>query len=231
MSYFESAGDNPRLRLLTSTFGSNHSSGEISLVFKMSGENYETSAECLVGGPTLSSILTMLNKRFELLPRIKLQVDSDDMWADLVALYKNCSMDYYSKLRITLDNQPAVDTGGVRRQVYSRVFQNFANNETVCLFDGPLHNLRPTCSAEARSSGLFKILGSMIAHSICQDKIGFPHLSLACYWYIIGGENKALQFASVEDLPADSALLISQVSTASCIYNRVIHEVMCVSAS
>ena len=182
MSYFESAGDNPRLRLLTSTFGSNHSSGEISLVFKMSGENYETSAECLVGGPTLSSILTMLNKRFELLPRIKLQVDSDDMWADLVALYKNCSMDYYSKLQITLDNQPAVDTGGVRRQVYSRVFQNFANNETVCLFDGPLHNLRPTCSAEARSSGLFKILGSMIAHSICQDKLAFR----ICHWRVIG---------------------------------------------
>ena len=56
-----------------------------------------------------------------------------------------------------------------------------------------------------------KILGSMVAHSICQDGVGFPYLSLTCYWYIVGGEEKALQFACIEDVPADSAFIISQV--------------------
>lgn len=195
-----------------STFGSNVSYEEVIAVFKMSGEDYEISSECLLRGPTLTSILTMINKRFEQFPRVKLHVDADDFWADLVALYKACSMNFHTKLRVCIDNQPAIDTGGVRRQVYSRVFLDFANNKLVNLFDGPPNQLRPRCSAEARSSGLLKILGSMIGHSICQDGVGFPYLSQACYWYMIGGEDKALQFAGMEDLPADSAFIISQVS-------------------
>ena len=82
-------------------------------------------------GPTLSSILKMINKRFELFPRIKLQVDLEDIWADMVALYNGHSMDYYTKLRISLQDQPAVDTGGVRRKIYSSVFSDFSSNK-VC---------------------------------------------------------------------------------------------------
>ncbi len=195
-----------------STFGSTNLTNEkVSAIFKFSGDNYEISSECLLKGPTLTSILMMINKRFEVLPRIKQQVDSQDVWSDMVALYKGRSVNCYSKLRVSLDDQPAVDTGGVRRQMYTTVFSDFANNKSAALFDGPPNNLRPMCTAEARSSGLLKILGCMVAHSICQDGVGFPHLAQTCYWYIIGGEDKALQFASVEDLPADSAFIVSQV--------------------
>ena len=100
--------------------------------------------------------------------------------------------------------------------MYSRVYADFAGASTsgvpIKLFDGPPNQLRPVCTAEARSSGLFKVLGSMVAHSICQDGIGFPYLSPACYWYIISGEDKALQFVGVENLPADSASIVSSVS-------------------
>ena len=37
------------------------------------------------------------------------------------------------------------------------------------LFEGPSHHLRPLFSAEARSPGLFTVLGNMISHSITQD--------------------------------------------------------------
>ena len=114
-------------------------------------------------------------------------MDSNDIWSDVTAVYKNYD-DYNTKLQVQLDNQPALDTGGVRRQMYTTVFRNFANDLTVCLFDGPPNNLRPICTPMARSSGLLKILGSMIAHSICQDGVGFPYLSLTCFWYIVGGE-------------------------------------------
>ena len=72
----------------------------------------------------------MVNKRFENLPRVRIQVDSNDIWSDVTAVYKNYD-DYNTKLRIQLDNQPALDTGGVRRQMYTTVFRNFANNLTV----------------------------------------------------------------------------------------------------
>jgi len=55
----------------------------------------------------------------------------------------------------------------------------------------------------------------MIAHSICQDGIGFPYLSPLCYWYLVGGEEKALEYGvTTEDLPDDAAHLISQVNIA-----------------
>ena len=81
----------------------------------------------------------------------------------------------------------------------------------VRLFDCPENHLCPACTAEARSSGLIKILATMISLSICQDGVGFPYLSPTCYWYMISGEEKALQYATINDMPADSAMIISQV--------------------
>ena len=51
----------------------------------------------------------------------------------------------------------------------------------------------------------------MVAHSIAQDGIGFPHFSLACYWYIVGGEERAIEFVSVQDIGADAASVVSKV--------------------
>ena len=184
---------------------------KITEVYRLSGDNFERATTCLLSGPTLASILKMINERFDEMPRRKVFVDLSDAWSDLVSYYKGTSVDFHSQLRITLDGQPAIDTGGVRRQVYTTAFNAFANNERIRLFEGPINQLRPVCTAEARSSGLLKLLGSMIAHSICQDGVGFPFFSRTCYWYIVGGEDKALQFACIEDLPADSAFLLSQV--------------------
>ena len=168
-------------------------------------------SNCLLDGPTLSSILEMINSRYESYPKCKVSVDFGDMWSDLVAAYKSPSLNIGSQLRITLDDKPPIDTGGVRRQVYSKVFQSFATNDVMKLFEGSENSLRPICTAESRSSGLFKILGTMVAHSICQDGVGFPYLSLTCYWYLIGGEQQALQFSSLQDIPGNSAVLIGQV--------------------
>lgn len=199
-------------RLLATFVSDNLTTKQVTSIYKLSGSSFESSAACLLDGPTLSSIIKMIGKRFENFPRLKLSVDSDSMWADVVSQYKSPSMNFYTKLRITLDDQPAVDTGGVRRQVYTSVYCDFAFNKYIRLFDGPANQLRPACTAEARSSGLLKVLGSMISHSVCQDGIGFPYLSPTCYWYIVGGEERALEFISNEDLPADSAFVVSQVS-------------------
>ena len=69
--------------------------------------------------------------------------------------------------------------------MYTKVLEEFADNKHINLFEGANNFLRPIVSAEVRSSGLLKILGSMIAHSVCQERIGFPYLSLTSYWYLI----------------------------------------------
>lgn len=71
--------------------------------------------------------------------------------------------------------------------------------------------MRNYATAISRSCGLYKILGAMIGHSIAQDGIGFPYLSAVCYWYIVGGEEVALEYTSIDDVGADVANAISKV--------------------
>ena len=161
---------------LLATFVGTLSAKQVSALYDFSGYDSKRS-NCLLYGPTLGAILEMINDRFLQYPKLKVSVDFDDMWADMVGQYKSPNMYLHSRLRIILDGKPSIDTGGVRRQVYSSIFDNFAHNHTIRLFDGPENHLRPVCTADARSSGLLKILGVMIAHSICQDGIRFSYLS------------------------------------------------------
>ena len=186
----------------------NLSAKQVREVFLLSGENGIVASACLL---SLSLLLKMLNDRLDKLPRQRVQVDADNMWNDIVACYKRTSFRYLTHLQVNLDGQPAVDTGGVRRQLYTTVFHEFVSNRYLKLFDGPDHHLRPVCSAEVRSSSLLKVLGGMVGHSICQDGVGFLHLSPTCFWYIVAGEEKALQYACVEDLPADACFVLTQV--------------------
>ena len=47
-----------------------------------------------------------------------MKVDSETLWKDMVTEYKAESI-CHSKLRISIDNEPAIDTGGVHRQLYT----------------------------------------------------------------------------------------------------------------
>ena len=200
---------------LLDMFTGKHSPNVIITTFRMSGDDFDSSVECLLAGPTLSSIRKMVGAKFAELPKKKVEIDPDDAWADVVAHYKSSQLNLNKRIRVVLGSQPPVDTGGVCRQLYSTVFAEFAENKHIRLFDGPVNHRRPVCTAEARASGLFKVLGMMVAHSICQDGIGFPYFSPTCYWYMVGGEEKALHFASVEDVGGDVAAIVSQVSHPS----------------
>ena len=192
------------------TFAEKHSPNAIMSIFRLCGDDFDSSVDCLLAGPTLSSILKVVDARFAELPKKKVEIDPDDAWADTVAYYKLPQLNLNKRVRVVLGSQPPVDTGGVRRQLYSSVFAEFADNKHIQLFDGPVNHRRLVCTAEARASGLFKVLGIMVAHSICQDGIGFSYFSPVCYWYMVG-EEKALQFASVQDVGGDVAAMVSQV--------------------
>ena len=210
--------------LITMFEGENLSAKQIAAIYFLSGSNYDSSVKCALNGPNLKSIVTLMNTCFDTMPRIKVPVDADSAWSDLVAYYKGAD-NYDCRIRIVLSNSPAVDTGGIRRQIYTQVYADFSTNRHIKLFDGPPGYLRPACTAIVRSSGLLKLLGKMLAHSIYQDGIGFPYLSPITYWYLIGGENMAIQYASTKDLPADSALLIEKVSVRTTKQQHLSHSI------
>ena len=60
------------------------------------------------------SVLDMINSRFSKMPRHKLTVDAEDVWAELVSLYKGKNFNLLSQLCFTIEGKPSIDMGGVR---------------------------------------------------------------------------------------------------------------------
>lgn len=59
----------------------------------------------------------------------------------------------------------------------------------------------------------------MIADSILQDGIGFPHLSHFCYWYIAAGEEAAHEYVSMDDNVGENVKnFVTMVSFISRLY-------------
>ncbi len=184
---------------------------QISVVYSLSGENFPSAMDTLVSGPTLGGIVAMCQERIHSNFPKKVQVDSECIWVDTVAHYKSWSLDVTHPIRVIFDGQPAIDTGGVRRQLFTDVYKEFVDNAHVRLFAGPRNALRPIYSVEARSSGLFKVLGKMIGHSIQQEGIGFPYLSDVCYQYIVAREEAVVPHITLADVGADVSTFITQV--------------------
>ena len=184
---------------------------QISTIYLLSGNSFDRTLQCLLEGPSLQSIITILNCYFESKPTVKVDLDLSTCWEDLLEHYKSSKADCNTRIRIALAGSLTIDTGGIRRQIYTQVYAEFAKNKHIYLFDGEPNMLRPAISAIARSSGILKILGKMLSHSIFQDGIGFPYLSHVCFWYLIGNENMAIEHVSLADLPADSASFIKEV--------------------
>ncbi len=111
-------------------------------IFRASSDDPQATTDCLLTGPT--SILKMLRCYFDKQPAMKVSIDSDDAWADTVTFYKSTQFDAKKRLRVQLNGQPALDTGGVRTQLYSAVFEQFAQNRHVRLFDGTGMPLTPS---------------------------------------------------------------------------------------
>ena len=97
------------------------------------------------------------------------------------AHYKRPEFDV-KKLRNQFKGQPAVDTGGVTREFYTKLFQ------VICkmFFQGGKYK-SPVYSADIVASGLMRYFGTMIVHSILQGGPGFPVLSPSVYCYIASG--------------------------------------------
>ena len=146
---------------------------------------------------------------------LKFYIDPEDVWNDVVAYYKSGRVDTSMPVRIVLTDRPALDTGGVRRQVYNDVLNDIASNKHARVFEGPPRRLRPIVSPENKPT--LRLLGTIIGHGIRLEGLRFSHLSPVCYWLLVSGEEAALRYVSLADLPTDAGQLVQNVS-----YHKVI---------
>jgi len=149
---------------------------------------------------TLDAALEALGKKI-VGDRVKVKVDPEDLLSDALAVYKSTSFDPTCPLLIQYRLQPAIDTGGVLREFYSDVFREFVVNTGMKVFEGPPERLQFCYNHQALTCGLPKMLGTMIAHSLCQDGPGFPYLSPCSYYYIAtGNTDHAIAYATIADV-------------------------------
>lgn len=99
-------------------------------------------------------------------------------------------------------------------EFYCDVFKEFVNNPSVQLFQGPQDRLQFNYNQIALTCGMPKMLGTIIAHSLCQNGPGFPYLSPCQYYYIATGDvTRAIAYATIHDvINPDIKAYINKVS-------------------
>ena len=83
------------------------------------------------------------------------------------------------------------------------------------LFEGNYEcgNLLPYVNHDAIISGVFKMVGRIILHSILMEGPGFPFLPLPVYQYMVTGcIDSALPHLNVSNLPPRARVVVDQVN-------------------
>lgn len=143
----------------------------------------------------------------------------------------NRDFDATTPLRIWIRNQAAIDTGGVLRQFYNDVFASLARNDEMSLFQGEARRRLPLFKNEHVITGLFEILGKMIAHSLVQQGPGFPYLAPVIYSYISTGDLQAA-LLKVSIIDVCDPILAGVIQKVSAFYTQAqFHAVSCVQSS
>ena len=159
---------------------------------------------------SLQSLLKPLLLQLACKPSTKLIVNPSELVSDAVTFYKSPIFNPFQPLKITYIGQPALDSGGVKRQFYTELYTEMATSDEFKLFqEGEsgrrlLFNYNQT----ALSCGLFKMLGQMISHSVCQGCAGFPFLGPSMYYYVATADiNQAAAYASICDVFDEADLM------------------------
>lgn len=204
-----------RLEELLSMFPSVSPDG-VKFLLKISKNNAVAVTDCLLD-LTTEGILDLLRPAIINDSPKRLQLDEEDWESDenlaesFIAFYKDCRFNINAPIRVCIPNQPVIDSGGARRQLISRVLATMAESTKFGLFEGPPGRYRPAFKQSSVSSGMLRILGRMIGHSIVMDKLGFPFLSPPCYYYMCGYVDRALSLVQQEDVGEHVNYVIKKV--------------------
>ena len=211
----------------------NYSPSQLEFLYRLSNSSFSRVVDSALEGLCFESLRSLAVSQLVVplseSPRIRLDADDDeDDWVEAaVCFYKHSKFDKCAPVRISIRGQPAIDTGGVRRQFFSVVFSKLAEPScAMCLFEGPPNRLRPAYKASLLSSGLLTIFGTMVAHSFLLDGQGFPFIAEYCFYYLAGLHDQATTCISIEDVGADVKSILTEVQTVFIILICVLYLVI-----
>lgn len=159
------------------------------------------------GPRSLSEELHDLQKNFDNGQKEKLKVDEEDLLNDAMTYYKDSDFNPSKRLRIVYTGQAAADTGGVVRHFYTQLLtaitETFFQGKEYC---SPIYN------SDTVASGLMKLVGTIIVHSILQGGPGLPVFSPGIYYYLATGNvEEAIDGLAVIDCSLEMRDFISKV--------------------
>lgn len=97
---------------------------QITIICSMTLVNFGLAFDCLVDGPSLDDgLLALLKRLFDDKPPTKLYVELSDIWSDGVGYCEYVGIDMTRVIRFYLDDELAVDIGGVCRECFTAVFE------------------------------------------------------------------------------------------------------------
>lgn len=115
----------------------------IRFIYRVRNEDLLCAADCILSGPSIKILVPLIRNTVvssESDGKLRIDEEGEELADCIFAFYKGCKFQSQNSVRMCTKGQPAVDTGGVRRQVFS---QFFAFSDCLCLFDGPPHRCRP----------------------------------------------------------------------------------------
>ena len=140
-------------------------------IYELCKGDVASACDCILSGPDIESLVSLVSSQViaSASDEQKLKISSDEQDGDdlaecVLAFYKDSRYDPHCGVRVCLSGQPAIDTGGVRRQVFSQVFERLAFSDHFGLFDGPPHRRRPAFRISSLSAGVMKLVGRVIGH-------------------------------------------------------------------
>ncbi len=110
--------------------------------------------------------------------------DEDDLVFNVFEFYKAKVFNPKLNLRVRFRNQPGIDAGGVRRQMFSNIYSAITTSKNIGLFYQGEKSLLLRFNVQNIFSEMMTIVGRIIAHATALEGIGFPYLSKASYWYL-----------------------------------------------
>lgn len=160
------------------------------------------------GNPhSLREELNELQKNFDHGPKEKLRVDEEDVLNDAITYYKDSDFNPSKRLRIVYTGQPAADTGGVVCQFFTQLLAAITDS----FFQGKEYR-SPIYNSDTVASGLMKLVGTIIVHSILQGGPGLPIFSPGIYYYLAKGNvEEALKGLTVTDCSLQMKHVIEKV--------------------
>ena len=223
-SSFSSINRDEKVATLMSMFPS-MTAGKIKFLLDIAKGDSNVVCDVLLEGITSGNLIGLLKETDGEVKRIRVATyRNEDTLDELLALYKMDNFNPSAILRISVTDQPAIDTGGVRRQFFSDALFKLSNSEN--LFERTEKGVLPLFRQSTLSSGLFTAIGKLIGHSIVMDRQGFSHLSPAIYYYMAGHTNTAVSAVSMGDLGCYTKHIITKVKCYMCknVYNYYIHS-------